>query len=158
MKKIMFFITLIVCLVTNANSQVLSYEEWKEVTKDARVINFYSEINENDSVLDLRYLNHGIMCCKYCITQMYWDNDINELFQTLYTKVNSYNATECYNLFRELSNLLIEKHELWLKHLKGNNCRRGSLDAAMYAIIAKESFERCTAQQDITYRKIKSYL
>lgn len=171
MKKIMFFITLIVCLVTNANAQVfsdeewkdvnaqvLSYEEWKEVAKDARVIHFYSEINENDSVIDLRYLDHGIMCCKYCIRQIANDNYINEMFQTLYTTVNSNNATKCYNLFCEVSHLLIKKHELWLKHLKGNNCRRGRLDEAMYAIIAKESLERSMAQREITYRKIKYYL
>jgi len=154
----MLFITLVVCLVTNVNAQVLSYEEWKEVAKDARVIHFYSEINENDSVLDLRYLDHGIMCCKYCIGHLSVDNDINEMFQTLYNKVNSYNATKCYNLFYKVSNLLLENHELWLQHLKSNNCRRGSMDGAMYMIIARESLERCDAQHDITYRKIMSHL
>lgn len=158
MKKIMFFIAIIVCFVTSVNAQVLSNEEWKEVAKHARVIHSYKEINENDSVLDLHYLDHGIMCCPTCIGHMKLSVDINEIFQQLYDKVDSGNAAQCHKLLCKSISLMTRNHKAWFEHLNGGKCRRGRSDAAMYMMIAQELLVYGDNKQDLAYRMIMVYL
>jgi len=158
MKKILFFIAIIMCFVTSVNAQILTDNEWAKVKENARLIYSYNDINENDSVLDLRYLDHGIMCCKTCIGYMSMCNDINSLLQKIYIKVNKYNAAELHNNFTELSELMIQTHKYWLVHMEGNFCRRGRFDGPMYFIIGQEFLEYGEKQQEITFKKIYSFL
>jgi len=135
-KFLAFFLFLFSFTLTN--SQVLSYDEWQELKDKARIVNSYSEITKNDSVIDLKNLDHGILCCKFCIGYISILNEYNVAYNKIYKEVTIDNSVEYSNFLAKGLVLNKEVIDAWNSHILGAWCKRGSLDSFMYRAVQAE--------------------
>lgn len=133
MKKIMFFIAIIVCFVTSVNAQIISQAEWKKLAYNAKLIHSYNEINENDSILFLYFAGHNdFICCKKCISYMRCSNMALNTFDYMKDVVDHKNVDEVLKDFGKtlkIYNIIIKA---WDEHLNSSECKRRYEDKDLY--------------------------
>ena len=158
MKKLFTVITLVMCVAFGCFGQIVSSSECKHLSQNARVVNSYDEINENDSIIDLRNLGFGYLICPTCIKYICKFNNYSSLYSMIAKKTNKSNLDNMIDLYNNNIDEVCNECKHWINHQKGSNCRRHQMDIAMYSLILSDVNHRVCNSIDNCHNAINRFL